>query len=560
MVSNVLLTGSIRSNLLSIVDTQRTLDRTTLRLATGLKVNSALDNPQNFFTASSLDNRASDLQRLLDDINLNIRTVQETDVGVKALTSLVEQAEAIAIEAVELNAQSPTDAIVAGDVDLSAVADLTTLSGIDAGDQLLFAVRDPDNIVYFPAPVAVTITAGMSGDGLVAAINTTVNAGQPTPIIDAELSVNGHLQIAAIDGDILNIEFASVPPSDAANLALANALGFGDKVQVLGDGFGANEVQLTVIASRTLTSFELFDAVTNRVARRSDNIAQLEGANNTLLFFGLNSPADNFQIGVNGQARQSITLDTGQTLQGLIDGINNNATLNGVLRADFIDETGQLTIEAIDSSVETIETGLIADAVAVAFLGFNVSAPLYVLNADVDSINLGTVSGPSLDQINQLENDYDKVLRQIDNITEDANVRGINILAGDDLESFFNEDRSNSLLTDGVDFTFSGLGLETASFRTQASAQIGVNNARDALKAVREFGQSVANDLTIIQTRRDFIESSINTLESGSDDLVNADLNEEGANMLALQTRQSLSTTALSIGALQNATILTIFA
>ena len=35
------------------------------RLATGLKVNSALDNPLNFFTAKGLNNRATQLSALL---------------------------------------------------------------------------------------------------------------------------------------------------------------------------------------------------------------------------------------------------------------------------------------------------------------------------------------------------------------------------------------------------------------------------------------------------------------------------------------------------------------
>ena len=77
MVSEVTLAPALRNNLLSLQNTQRLIDDTQLRLATGLRVNSALDNPQNFFTSQSLNNRASDLTRLLDGIlNLYKRLIR----------------------------------------------------------------------------------------------------------------------------------------------------------------------------------------------------------------------------------------------------------------------------------------------------------------------------------------------------------------------------------------------------------------------------------------------------------------------------------------------------
>jgi len=99
MSSDVVLSSALRSNLLSLQNTQRNIDSTQLRLATGLKVNSALDNPTSFFTAQGLNNRASDLTRLLDGIGQSIRTIEEADNGITALTNLVEQAQSIASEA-----------------------------------------------------------------------------------------------------------------------------------------------------------------------------------------------------------------------------------------------------------------------------------------------------------------------------------------------------------------------------------------------------------------------------------------------------------------------------
>ncbi len=71
--------------------------------------------------------------------------------------------------------------------------------------------------------------------------------------------------------------------------------------------------------------------------------------------------------------------------------------------------------------------------------------------------------------------------------------------------------------------------------------------------------KSIANDLSIVQFRRDFTEQTINTLQAGADDLVVADQNEEGANLLALQTRQALGTTSLSLAAQSQQSVLRLF-
>jgi flagellin-like hook-associated protein FlgL len=80
-----------------------------------------------------------------------------------------------------------------------------------------------------------------------------------------------------------------------------------------------------------------------------------------------------------------------------------------------------------------------------------------------------------------------------------------------------------------------------------------------ALDTVRNFGTTIANSLSIIQTRRDFTESTISTWKAGAGDLVNADQNEEGANLLALQTRQQLGVTALSLAAQSQQSVLRLF-
>lgn len=108
--NDVHLTAALRSNLLSLQGTQKALDSTQLRLATGLKVNSALDNPSSYFAAQSLNNRSGDLSNLLDGMGQAVQVLKAADEGIKAITSLMQQAQAVAQEAKDaLSADTAAD-------------------------------------------------------------------------------------------------------------------------------------------------------------------------------------------------------------------------------------------------------------------------------------------------------------------------------------------------------------------------------------------------------------------------------------------------------------------
>src|SRR5680860_749685 len=102
-------------------------------LATGRKVNHAIDAPAAFFTASSLNSRAGDLNRVLDGISTSLNTVKAAEVGVRALQKLVQVAQGIVASAANLPAAQPT---ANGTVNVSSQSDVTTLSGVSDGDQI----------------------------------------------------------------------------------------------------------------------------------------------------------------------------------------------------------------------------------------------------------------------------------------------------------------------------------------------------------------------------------------------------------------------------------------
>lgn len=98
-MADISLTASMRSNLLSLQNTQSLMDVTQERLSTGKKVNSALDNPSSFYTAQSLTNRANDLSGLLDSMGQGVQTIKAANEGIEAITTFVQQAKSVANQA-----------------------------------------------------------------------------------------------------------------------------------------------------------------------------------------------------------------------------------------------------------------------------------------------------------------------------------------------------------------------------------------------------------------------------------------------------------------------------
>src|SRR5674476_440551 len=98
-MSDIVLSSGVRSNLLQLQQTSNLISSTQTKLASGNRVNSALDNPNNFFTAQGLDNRANDLSNLLDSMSTGINTIQAANNGISAITKLVQSAQSLASQA-----------------------------------------------------------------------------------------------------------------------------------------------------------------------------------------------------------------------------------------------------------------------------------------------------------------------------------------------------------------------------------------------------------------------------------------------------------------------------
>jgi flagellin-like hook-associated protein FlgL len=375
-MSDIILSKAVRSNLAALQNTSALIAQTQTRLATGKRVNSALDNPLNFFTSQSLNARANDLNSLLDSVSNAIQTLQAADNGITSLTKLVQSAQAIAQQAQQ--------------------------------------------------------SAGTT---------------------------------AEYTGTVSGLTLAS---------------------------------SFTVTATKTITVSD-------------------------------------------GTTTATITSGGSVTVQQIIDGVNNTASLN--VKAQL---TGDGRIQFQATGTNTI------------VIGGDSSAPE---KAQFGLVAGTTAAGTLNSSRTSLATQFDDIRSQVSQLAGDSGYNGVNLLDGDSLKVVFNETNTSSLSISGVTFDSAGLGIAatTNSFQTDKDIADALADLTSALASLRSQASSFGSSLSVVQTRQDFTKSMINTLQAGADNLVLADSNEEGANLLALQTRQQLSTTALSLAAQADQNVLRLF-
>ena len=237
-------------------------------------------------------------------------------------------------------------------------------------------------------------------------------------------------------------------------------------------------------------------------------------------------------------------LSTGKRVQtALDDPINFFSAQNHQQRANDLafrkDGMGEAiqTIKAGNNGIEAI-TDLIAAAKATAQSALSTTDP---------------------DERDNLGIQFTAMLRQIDFLAADSGYKGINFLANDTLTVSFNADGTSTLGLSGFTGDTTGLVIDDAAWTDSTAIETSIGQLDTAKDTLRTAAKELSNNLSVITTRQDFTEKMINTLEDGVANLTNADMNEEGANMLMLQTRQALGTTALSLASQAAQSVLRLF-
>lgn len=522
MVSDVVVGSAIRNTVNSINRTQEAFDRTSLRLATGLRVNSALESPQNFFAAQSLQQRAADLSRLLDGIGQSTRVVQEALIGVETVEQLLNQAESVAQESLRLIQSGQTDpAIFQREVNSSP----SPLSSqiLSSSPDVYFRLNEASGAFTDIGTAGANVTANNLGGSSQNAAPLYTNGAAPSVDFDG---VNDRIQVA--DSTLINL---NTTPARTIEVVF-NADTTAGRQVIYEEGAGVNGLTIYIDNGSLFVTGE-----DDQGAQRFANI-------------NINAPINA------GQTYHAALVFDGAagTFAGFLDGVEIGS-VNVPTEGVFPSHSGNIGIGAAVDGVQFHDgeagagfnfDGRISD-VAI----HNRALPDFELLSHATSLNATT----SLQSLNE---NFNTILEQIDRVVIDAHYRGINLLDGDDLTTFFNEDNTSSLLTDGADFRSLDLGLIDRNFDTVSNIQRIIDAIRPALLEVREYGRTLTNDFAILTNRQTFTEQTINSLRSGADDLTVADQNKEGADLLATQTRLSLGQTSLSLAAQSQASILSL--
>ncbi len=516
-MSDVTLSKAVRSNLLSLQNTADMMSATQTKLATGKKVNSALDNPTNFFTASSLNSRAGDMNSLLDSMANGIQTLEAADNGLSSITKTLESMQSTLRQArqdksFETASYTVDDSLTSGDISFSggAVGDtavdvaLTESFGISTGSG--FSALDFDSAADDSYAGTVAFDVELNGSG-----TTNSVAISATDADTLSISIDGG---TAVEVDVADVEavtadeFASVLNAgfDAEGIAIDASTSGGELVLTSETGADTADAAVTV------------SAVAETLAGASDS--------------GL------------GAAVDSATAGVAKSVDTLVSEINNNSSLSGAIRAS--NDNGKLRIE--NQSTQELDVDGVSSAGAID--GTSTGA---------NSIEGNSVRAGLADQFNELRD-------QLDKIADDASFNGINLLRGDNLQITFNETGTSeiNIQTEGGETINSGnLGvpttLEASDLDSDANIDSVLADVKSAINEVRSQSSTFGSNLSIVENRQDFTKNMINTLETGASNLTLADANEEAANLLALQTRQQLSSTALSMASQADQAVLRLF-
>ena len=510
-MSGIVLSASVRQNLLSLQSTAQLLATTQNNLSTGKKVNSALDNPTNFFTAQGLDNRASDISNLLDGIGNGVQVLQSANTGITSLQKLVDSAKSIANQVLQSAVGYSTKSTVTSAALTGATA--TSLIGASTTAVTGSAVLNDNTstAVAITGSTKLSGTPGTSSNDLASSITT-----------GDTLVVNG-----------TTFTFIAGTSSSGTNIGVGdtvtNLLSTIQSATGVTSSITAGAITLTPpAAGLTLSGTSLaklgLSAVGNSLSGQTLTIAATGGGTATSVTFGLG---------------------TGQV--NSLNDLNAKLAANN-LQATVDSATGKISItttnDAASSTIGAI--GGTAAASSQSFNGLTAAAP--VADATAQSQRASLVA------------QYNNVLAQINTTAADASFNGINLLNGDTLKLTFNETGKSTLSITGVTFNTGGLGLSTLTsgtdFLDNNSANKVIKVLNTASSTLRDEASTLGSNLSVVQIRQDFNKNLINVLQTGSSNLTLADTNEEAANSQALSTRQSIAVSALSLANQSQASVL----
>ena len=252
-----------------------------------------------------------------------------------------------------------------------------------------------------------------------------------------------------------------------------------------------------------------------------------------------------------------------------IDGVANQNISVTIAKDDTLEQAATKIATALNDGTNGVKDA--EDAVITGFTATVENGQIKISNSKGIVANVsGTISGITFN--GEIGNStrttsmkqYNEILDQIDQLAKDSGYKGVNLLQGNSLKVVFNEDRSSYLTINGTfaDTSDEGLKISRAENWTNpdnVAIDASIGELENAITSLRNMASEFGNNYSIVENRENFTESLINVLEEGSDKLTLADMNEESANMLALQTRQQLAINSLSLASQAAQSVLSLF-
>ncbi|HEU4805436.1 MAG TPA: flagellin [Nitrobacter sp.] len=525
-MSDIVLSASVRQNLLSLQSTAELLATTQNRLATGKKVNTALDNPTNYFTAAALDNRANDISSLLDGIGNGVQVLQAANTGLTSLQKLVDTAKSVANQVL----QSQVGYSQKSSVESLAVTGATALD-LRGTTPFTNAAATPGTALKIG-----TVNAAATGATLISALTDGASATPTGPAAGENFSVNGKtitfVASGAASTDSSGNVTIGIDQTLDALLGVIDAVSGNTAPATASSVNGSGQIALNTGIDRDLTLTDSAPAgVLAKLGLTAGTTARGGGAGNL--------DGKTLTIGsTGGGGATSITFGDGT--HGTVK------TLNG-LNAQLAANNLQASINA--AGVITISTANEAAAATIGAIGGTAAGAGYAFNGLIAG---APVQDPAVQESRAgLVNQYNNIIQQINTTAADSSFNGINLLNGDTLKLIFNETGKSVLTINGTNTNAAGLGLASLTagtdFLDNSSANSVIAKLDKASSVLRTQASTLGANLSIVQIRQDFSKNLINVLQTGSSNLTLADTNEEAANSQALATRQSIAVSALAL-------------
>ena len=617
-MSNITLTSSMRANLSSLRMISGQMGKTQERLSTGLKVNSAIDNASSYYQARSLTNRAADLAALLDNMGQGIQTINAAIEGLESGTAFLEQATAVATEALAIAKipskewfanQEGVAAVVSSwselkeALDSDNVGDIVVYGQIECQDSI--TLKSGQNLVgigyYGVEDNDVDKWSKLSFTSETLADKRAITLDSKVMLSDLSLNFENRQEISVYGMSKSGIILQNIHMNLSATADSRNAGFCGGTMELRGTNnfyssgeagiYVTDNVKMSLSGNSSLntkgiihsSNVYLYDNAKINVKSEKQGLYGgsffLYGASQICVSAG-NKDSALQEVFMNLYDESKIITEGSGGFMGfqmnlwsagckaIMDAQQNTFKHWYALPTSFsaaagaIIQTKEGTFQVQQPIIENI-LQTYTDAPPGYTKINDIAADAEKEFGDVFAYTEAENKEPEYKEekikLEHGNRDFISLLKEYDKLVADCSYQGGNLLKNGKLEMTFNESRSHKFSVQGNDMSAQGFGLSTAAWMTQGDVAKSLSEIASALNSIRNFQSELGNNYQIIQTRQNFTEKLGDILEAGSDNLTLADMNEESANYLALQTRQQLAINSLSLAAQSAQSILSLF-